>query len=173
MNKLNTILRFIMSGRFFRQCRMVEDLFTIMYFDDMRTFVFVDWDQMKQADDSLGYFNVTFKMLEKTKMVGTVPVMTDCSWLQQYHATCETNVSKTKIMTIGSDGNEEPVIVSGDEVERVTQFNLLGSLIIPRSDDPEQGCKALQWSTWPWSVFGLSIWFEVYQAFSFPLHILS
>ena len=47
-------------------------------------------------------------------------------------------------MTIGSDGNEEPVIVSGDEVERVTQFNLLGSLIIPRSDDPEQGCKALQ-----------------------------
>ena len=35
-------------------------------------------------------------------------------------------------MTIGGDGNEEPVIVSGDEVERVTQFNFLGSLITPR-----------------------------------------
>ena len=39
------------------------------------------------------------------------------------------NVSKTKIMTIGSDGNEDPIIVDGDEVEQVTQFNFLGALI--------------------------------------------
>lgn len=39
------------------------------------------------------------------------------------------NVSKTKIMTVGSDGNEDPIIVDGNEIERVTQFNFLGSLI--------------------------------------------
>ena len=50
----------------------------------------------------------------------------------QFNAIQYNNVSKTKIMTIGSVGNEEPVIVSGDEVEQVTQFNFLGSLITPR-----------------------------------------
>ena len=39
------------------------------------------------------------------------------------------NVSKTKIMTVGSDGNEDPISVDGDEVEQVTQFNFVGSLV--------------------------------------------
>ena len=34
------------------------------------------------------------------------------------------NVSKTKIMIVGSDGNEDPIVVDGTEVEHVTQFNL-------------------------------------------------
>ena len=39
------------------------------------------------------------------------------------------NVSKTKIMIVGGDGVEEPLLVDGTEVEQVTQFNFLGSLI--------------------------------------------
>ena len=47
------------------------------------------------------------------------------------------NVSKTKIMIVGSDGNEDPIVVDGTEVEHVTQFNFLGSLITTSS-----GCSA-------------------------------
>ena len=43
------------------------------------------------------------------------------------------NVSKTKIMIVGSDGNEDPIVVDGTEVEHVTQFNFLGSLITTSS----------------------------------------
>ena len=43
------------------------------------------------------------------------------------------NVSKTKIMIVGSDGNEDPLVVDGTEVEHVTQFNFLGSLITTSS----------------------------------------
>ena len=47
------------------------------------------------------------------------------------------NVSKTKIMIIGCDGNIEPFLVGGTEVEQVTQFNFLGSLITTSG-----GCSA-------------------------------
>ena len=47
------------------------------------------------------------------------------------------NVSKTKIMIVGSDGSEDPMVVDGAEVEHVTQFNFLGSLITTSS-----GCSA-------------------------------
>jgi hypothetical protein len=40
------------------------------------------------------------------------------------------NVSKTKLMAIGPDVKEEPFLVDGKEVEFVSQFNFLGSLII-------------------------------------------
>ena len=43
------------------------------------------------------------------------------------------NVSKTKIMIVGSDGNEDPIVVDGTEVEHMTQFNFLGSLITTSS----------------------------------------
>ena len=43
------------------------------------------------------------------------------------------SVSKTKIMIVGSDGNEDPIVVDGTEVEHVTQFNFLGSLITTSS----------------------------------------
>ena len=43
------------------------------------------------------------------------------------------NVSKTKIMIVGSDGNEDPIVVDGTEVEHVTQFNFRGSLITTSS----------------------------------------
>ena len=43
------------------------------------------------------------------------------------------NVSKTKIMIVGSDWNEDPIVVDGTEVEHVTQFNFLGSLITTSS----------------------------------------
>ena len=43
------------------------------------------------------------------------------------------NVSKIKIMIVGSDGNEDPIVVDGTEVEHVTQFNFLGSLITTSS----------------------------------------
>ena len=43
------------------------------------------------------------------------------------------NVSKTKIMIVGSDGNEDPIVVDGTKVEHVTQFNFLGSLITTSS----------------------------------------
>ena len=43
------------------------------------------------------------------------------------------NVSKTKIMIVGSDGNEDPTVVDGTEVKHVTQFNFLGSLITTSS----------------------------------------
>ena len=39
------------------------------------------------------------------------------------------NVSKTKIMAIGPDSVEEPLIIDGNEVESVSKFNFLGSLI--------------------------------------------
>ena len=39
------------------------------------------------------------------------------------------NVSKTKIMAIGSDSVEEPLIIDGNEVESVSKFNFLGPLI--------------------------------------------
>ena len=32
------------------------------------------------------------------------------------------NVSKTTIMIVGSDRNEDPIVVDGTEVEHVTQF---------------------------------------------------
>ena len=39
------------------------------------------------------------------------------------------NVSKTKIMAIGPGCVEEPLIIDGNEVESVSKFNFLGSLI--------------------------------------------
>ena len=39
------------------------------------------------------------------------------------------NVSKTKIMAICPDSVEEPLIINGNEVESVSKFNFLGSLI--------------------------------------------
>ena len=36
-------------------------------------------------------------------------------------------------MIVGSDGNEDPIVVDGTEVEHVTQFNFLGSLITTSS----------------------------------------
>ena len=39
------------------------------------------------------------------------------------------NVSKTKIMAIGPDSVEEPLIIDGNEVESVPKFNFLRSLI--------------------------------------------
>ena len=39
------------------------------------------------------------------------------------------NVSKTKIMAIGPDSVEEPLIIDGTEVESVSKFNFLRSLI--------------------------------------------
>ena len=39
------------------------------------------------------------------------------------------NVSKTKIMAIGPDSAEEPLIIDSNEVESVSKFNFLGSLI--------------------------------------------
>ena len=39
------------------------------------------------------------------------------------------NVSKTKIMAIGPDSVEEPLIIDGNKVESVSKFNFLGSLI--------------------------------------------
>ena len=39
------------------------------------------------------------------------------------------NVSKTKIMAIGPDSVEERLIIDGNEVESVSKFNFLGSLI--------------------------------------------
>ena len=32
-------------------------------------------------------------------------------------------------MIVGSDGNEDPIVADGTEVEHVTQFNFLGSLV--------------------------------------------
>jgi meiotically up-regulated gene 157 (Mug157) protein len=46
------------------------------------------------------------------------------------------NVSKTKIMSIGTDGEGKPLIIDDNEVESVTQFNFLGSLITK-----EGGCS--------------------------------
>ena len=46
------------------------------------------------------------------------------------------NVSKTKIMAIGPDSVEEPLITDGNEVESVSKFNFLGSLITK-----EGGCS--------------------------------
>ena len=46
------------------------------------------------------------------------------------------NVSKTKIMTIGPDSVEEPLIIDGNEVESVSKFNFLGSMITK-----EGGCS--------------------------------
>ena len=43
------------------------------------------------------------------------------------------NVSKTKIMAIGPDSVEEPLIIDGNEVESVSKFNFLGSLITKES----------------------------------------
>ena len=39
------------------------------------------------------------------------------------------NVSKTNIMSIGPDSVEEPLTIDGNEVESVSKFNFLGSLI--------------------------------------------
>ena len=39
------------------------------------------------------------------------------------------NVSKTKIMAICPDSVEEPLIIEANEVESVSKFNYLGSLI--------------------------------------------
>ena len=39
------------------------------------------------------------------------------------------NVSKTKIMAIGPDSVEEPLIIDGNEADAVSKFNFLGSLI--------------------------------------------
>ena len=36
-------------------------------------------------------------------------------------------------MIVGSDGNEDPIVIDGTEVEHVTQFNFLGSLITTSS----------------------------------------
>ena len=46
------------------------------------------------------------------------------------------NVSKTKILAIGPDSVEEPLIINGNEVESVSKFNFLGSLITK-----EGGCS--------------------------------
>ena len=47
----------------------------------------------------------------------------NCNYLKQ----------STKIMIVGSDGNEDPIVVDGTEVEHVTQFNFLRSLITTSS----------------------------------------
>ena len=47
------------------------------------------------------------------------------------------NVAKTKIMVIGDDGDSTPLIVDGQAVEQIHQFNFLGSLITE-----EGGCGA-------------------------------
>ena len=44
------------------------------------------------------------------------------------------NVSKTKIMITGGDGNMGSSLVDGTEIEQVTQFNFLGSLITKAVD---------------------------------------
>ena len=46
------------------------------------------------------------------------------------------NVSNTKIMAIGPDSVEEPLVIDGNEVESVYKFNFLGSLITK-----EGGCS--------------------------------
>ena len=46
------------------------------------------------------------------------------------------NVSKTKIMVTGPDSVEEPLIIDGNEVESVSKFNFLGSLITK-----DKGCS--------------------------------
>ena len=46
------------------------------------------------------------------------------------------NVSKTKIIAIGADSMQEPLIIDGNEVESVSKFNFLGSLITK-----EGGCS--------------------------------
>ena len=39
------------------------------------------------------------------------------------------NVAKTKFMVIGDDGNITPLLVDGQNVDQIQQFNFLGSLI--------------------------------------------
>ena len=46
-------------------------------------------------------------------------------------------VSRTRIVIVGSGGNGDPVMVDGAEVEQVTQFSFLGSLVTTGS-----GCSA-------------------------------
>ena len=46
------------------------------------------------------------------------------------------NVAKIKLMVIGADQPDNPLIVDGEEVERVTEFNFLGALITQ-----DGGCK--------------------------------
>ena len=46
------------------------------------------------------------------------------------------NVSRIKIMAIGPDSVEEPLIIDGNEVESVSKFKFLGSLIIR-----DKGCS--------------------------------
>ena len=51
------------------------------------------------------------------------------TWYFCMYTVIRLNVSKTKIMAIGSDSVEEPLITDGNEVESVSKFNFLGSLI--------------------------------------------
>ena len=54
-------------------------------------------------------------------------------------------------MIVGSDGNEDPIVVDGTEVEHVTQFNFLGSLITTSSGCSIQSCEdAWQWPSQLW-----------------------
>ena len=46
------------------------------------------------------------------------------------------NVAKTKFMVIGDDGNNTPLLVDGQNVDQIQQFNFLGSLITQ-----EGGCQ--------------------------------
>ena len=51
------------------------------------------------------------------------------TWYFCMYTVIRLNVSKTKIMAIGPDSVEEPLIIDDNEVESVSKFNFLGSLI--------------------------------------------
>ena len=48
------------------------------------------------------------------------------------------NVAKTKFMVIGDVGEEQPLIVDGQEVEKIQQFNFLGALISSKGGCSEE-----------------------------------
>ena len=95
---------------------------------------------MRRAlDDWDGGLSVGGRKLSNLRYAGdTILIATDAVELKELllkvKAASEANglrlnVSKTNIMAVGSDGNEDPITVDGDEVEQVTQFNFVGCLV--------------------------------------------
>ena len=114
-----------------QECMISPSLFNL-YAEYIMRRALADWP----GGLSVGGSNVNnLRYADDTILIAT-SVADMAELLKRVKVGLRLNVSKTKIMAIGPDSVEEPLIIGVNEVESVSKFNFLGSL-----STKEGGCS--------------------------------